>query len=606
MEKEKTFLTKIITFVKVIITTLLPFLLFILLCFLIIYFLNNSKICGLDAFLLYKKFINIFFAFLLFCLIFFLFYLLFKLYKKFSHIAGQFQGSKIVSIGIVSIIYFKSIKALLFIPFFLLFEFGLNQVVSNIYDVKKAAQIENLKQFEEINTDKYLNLTLDEMNTWFSGLINSFHDYYKSFIDTSYDGKNLFLRDFILAILLLFIIGKITDLYFGQQKNESSKFLDSLFQWIKTYKTNILLTIIFIFSLFLSISSIIAIPVIRQGEETKGIAPEDFEKEVATIYQNNLKLDSGIIKYRLNYKNIDEKIKEFKTSFDTTKLNQVRRDRQLNAIYLNSFSEVLTGLNNVSSRYEIYNNQWTDLINNYPNRIENKKNEIINDYRNLSHTPSVGIERINYFSRNLKFLNDYIYNYKEDISYYQSKLKDFESSVNKYISNVFNDFKANKDLVNRTDSANTSEYLQTYRITYPFTNFPFNEIIFNPIAKKPDLISEKPMYGIFGWLSNWLIKTKSNEMAIIIGMLGFGLLGAGISSLLRNRETSIGIFKNNVSVTIVSGFSAALVIFLSVKGGMMIFATTETNLNQYATFLLCLVGSVFSEKVWIRAQDYLK
>ncbi|HEX9972665.1 MAG TPA: hypothetical protein VGD14_11400, partial [bacterium] len=51
--------------------------------------------------------------------------------------------------------------------------------------------------------------------------------------------------------------------------------------------------------------------------------------------------------------------------------------------------------------------------------------------------------------------------------------------------------------------------------------------------------------------------------------------------------------------------SAAVVVFLSVKGGLAVFTTDEVESNAYVLFFTCLVGAVFSEKIWEWAQEKL-
>ena len=123
-----------------------------------------------------------------------------------------------------------------------------------------------------------------------------------------------------------------------------------------------------------------------------------------------------------------------------------------------------------------------------------------------------------------------------------------------------------------------------------------------------DSYLQRPKYqwrgnlGVFGIISNWVLNTKSNEMAILVGMLGFGVLGAGISSIIRRRsEKAKSIFQDNVSSTVVGGISAAFIIFLSAKGGSSVFKFEIEEINAYMLFFICLVGSVFSEAIWDRA-----
>lgn len=48
--------------------------------------------------------------------------------------------------------------------------------------------------------------------------------------------------------------------------------------------------------------------------------------------------------------------------------------------------------------------------------------------------------------------------------------------------------------------------------------------------------------------------------------------------------------------------SAAIVVFLAVKGGLAAFAVDAGEPNAYVLFFTCLIGAVFSEDVWAWAR----
>jgi hypothetical protein len=81
-------------------------------------------------------------------------------------------------------------------------------------------------------------------------------------------------------------------------------------------------------------------------------------------------------------------------------------------------------------------------------------------------------------------------------------------------------------------------------------------------------------------------------------MLGFGLLGSAIATFVRGGERGQVSLAAEVTSVLVRGLSAAVVVFLAVKGGLAIFSASENEPNAYVVFLTCLVGAVFSEDVW--------
>jgi hypothetical protein len=114
-------------------------------------------------------------------------------------------------------------------------------------------------------------------------------------------------------------------------------------------------------------------------------------------------------------------------------------------------------------------------------------------------------------------------------------------------------------------------------------------------------------WGPFGLIATWLLRTRSMALTLITGMLGFGLLGAAISTVVRSdlkRAEQPPI--EEVGRIVVRGLSAALVVFLAVKGGLAVFTAGEASPNAYVLFFTCLVGAVFSEDVWQWARERLR
>ena len=64
-------------------------------------------------------------------------------------------------------------------------------------------------------------------------------------------------------------------------------------------------------------------------------------------------------------------------------------------------------------------------------------------------------------------------------------------------------------------------------------------------------------WGPFGWVANWLLRTRSFALTLITGMLGFGLLGASISSFVRTESGSAEASPTLVGQVVIRGVSAA-------------------------------------------------
>lgn len=129
----------------------------------------------------------------------------------------------------------------------------------------------------------------------------------------------------------------------------------------------------------------------------------------------------------------------------------------------------------------------------------------------------------------------------------------------------------------------------------------------NAVPEKPKIGEQ---YGIFQSLSGWLLRTESMSLALIVGLFGFGLLGSMGSTFIRQRikkgrDASAKDPVPNLPAVLINGISSAVVVFLAVKGTLVIFSGKDVAINPYVLFFTCLVAAVFSEDVWKWAQKKL-
>ena len=61
-----------------------------------------------------------------------------------------------------------------------------------------------------------------------------------------------------------------------------------------------------------------------------------------------------------------------------------------------------------------------------------------------------------------------------------------------------------------------------------------------------------------------------------------------------------------LAAVIIRGFSAAIVVFLGVEGGLSVFGSGTKEPNPYALFFTCLVAAVYSEAIWTKVQKYIE
>lgn len=110
-------------------------------------------------------------------------------------------------------------------------------------------------------------------------------------------------------------------------------------------------------------------------------------------------------------------------------------------------------------------------------------------------------------------------------------------------------------------------------------------------------------------ISGWLLNTESVQLALIIGMLGAGLLGSAVASFMRTQGGRGQQTEEQLAGVVVRGVTAAIVVFLAVQGGLATVASTNSptppNPNPYLLLLICFVAAVYSEQVWNAAHQRL-
>lgn len=117
----------------------------------------------------------------------------------------------------------------------------------------------------------------------------------------------------------------------------------------------------------------------------------------------------------------------------------------------------------------------------------------------------------------------------------------------------------------------------------------------------PDRIGPTETLGLFGAAAAWLLQTESPELALIIGLLGFGFFGALAASFVKEFAGTPGNELPGISFilpALIRGIGAAILVFLLAKGGTAILTRGDASPNAYAIFFACFVAAVFSEDVW--------
>jgi hypothetical protein len=125
-----------------------------------------------------------------------------------------------------------------------------------------------------------------------------------------------------------------------------------------------------------------------------------------------------------------------------------------------------------------------------------------------------------------------------------------------------------------------------------------------PIPQRPSFSS---VLGPVGSWSRWLLDTGQMPVVIIVGLVGFSLLGATVSRAVRAKDENLkaGLTLDDLLSVVAGGMTAAVVVFLAAYGGLAVLGNSAGDPNPYVVFVTCLIGAVYSEDVWSWARKRL-
>lgn len=104
--------------------------------------------------------------------------------------------------------------------------------------------------------------------------------------------------------------------------------------------------------------------------------------------------------------------------------------------------------------------------------------------------------------------------------------------------------------------------------------------------------------NVFVFLIRPIAQSKNVDVLLVCGMLGFGLLGAAIAIFITGTGQDNVLTSYNLVQVIVRGFSAAIVVYLALRGGVALISNNSGDPNPMALFLFCFIGAVFSDRIW--------
>lgn len=374
--------------------------------------------------------------------------------------------------------------------------------------------------------------------------------------------------DAIIIFSVWLFINTLLNIFFQRSNTANSPriFSDSLFA------KNTFVVFLLSFSIYLCVASIVAIP------EFQALESSEFNNDELTEFTKEIEQQTGYVKE-------DLLMEEFST-------NDLRIE-QSNKIY-DDFNTRIKSYN------QIINMLWKDH--------EQRKINAIDAYKSAFLEKTASKERIKYRSILKKWVQDRASNFVIFV-YYQPKFESIVRRVTMDVTRIEKDSTMN----NPKDIEKMYDPLYDVLEDWEKDMSDLEGNIFK-VRNQNYGIPDKPkigeQYGIFQSMSGWLLSTESMSLALIVGLFAFGLLGSIGSTFIRQRikhgdDSGSKDFIPNLPAVLINGISSAIVVFLAVKGMLVIFSGKDSGVNPYMLFFTCLVAAVFSEDVWKWAQKKL-
>ena len=306
-----------------------------------------------------------------------------------------------------------------------------------------------------------------------------------------------------------------------------------------TVVKNLIVSFVLILALYFSISSIIAVPIVSYQSSDDVKLSAELKEELTTYSKNDTLLKKEYIEFIEKKEYLFEKDPNFIEMLPLISDNFLNSKKEVNSI----FRDIEQVRDRAIARMKI-----TDNSNINPRLRLKDKSELSGWY--LENRSSL-----------LSYLNNQ------------------QDAMNIYIT-------ATLVGENLGDFFSYQQFLNEISDKYKITKIP----------SRPTLGSD---LGVFTLFTGWLLSVESYPLVIIIGLIGFGLLGAGGSTFIREQsKDEKEALIDDLAGVLIKGFTAAIVVFLGVQGSLAVLTTNTGNLNAYALFFVSFVAAVFSDDAW--------
>lgn len=551
----------------------------------------------------------------------------FRLFRSISRLAGESIAIRISSLGAVALITPDIIRYVMIEPFKLILKI-VTQFITAVQSANLSYKLDYYQIHEsavnQVDFFSVINVAIDSilLPTWYilNQSVSQFFDYFP-------------VQDFILGIALWVIVGQTLTFFFEEApgaEDKKKKFPGFLADFKPATRQNFLLTLVFIASGYLSIAAMVAIPWLEEG----GSEDTDRQNRVERLKQVTGTEES----FNAMFPEYDDTLQDplsglneaYFTSLVVTNAKLNDKWNELTKIVKEKRDELQKQRKDrLDSWNKLKSDAWSRII----------ESETMANAEFDRNSLDMGVrERKSYFQEIASWHRSNVRSYKNFLRETRSSIQTYEKNIEKWVSDSKASLQGDLEWINspglfKSRGASSQEaappegstgaetmdrseiniWQRAEKYTPYNMNDPYEYYYFDFGGNLGSASSIPPppqpgsQWGIFGLVAGWLLKTKSLSLILITGMLGFGLFGSVISSFVRDqqfRKPGEPLVKD-LADAVVRGLSAAVVVFLAVEGGLAVITSGESQPNAYVLFFICLVGAVFSERVWWWARERL-
>jgi hypothetical protein len=441
------------------------------------------------------------------------------------------------------------------------------------------------------------------------GFTNKFTDEIRQLL------SNLPLLDTFLFFSIWLLTALAYEFIFTSSESISAKLpdfggnRDAILTFLKNNRYKIFFNGILIFALFLSVSAMIAVPYVSQNAQNFKYDPEYLKKSIETYQIPDTFLNEELKSHDQDSLTYKRNIAGW-LNVSADSLEKICK-RPLPGNIRQKWTRYIADVNGLLKQAIANDQKQVKNINGFKKEVtarQKKESQLIQDNFLLASKSLTQADETNeYFKRLVWWYSEESDNLKTLLNNEYHRLNNNSSMQNAMFSFL------NNNIENQVEELKQAKEINQYYFLNTDTNVRLalaSQV--NAIDNASLTYTAPPMpappragmsWGIFGQISQWLLSSRSYELAILTGMFGFGLFGASISTLIRYQDSD---HPPQVGYRIiVKGLSAAVLLFLSIMGGSAILGIETSKPNAYSLFFLCLIGSVFSDSVWEWAKSKL-